>query len=911
MEEMKRNSPEIMDLALRQISELVIFTDCDLSFPDGPRMVYVNEAVERLTGYSAAELLGRSPKIFQGDLTDRATLHRVRAALEGLEPIQVEVVNYTKSGQPYWVEMSISPVLGEDGKPRYFISVQRDITRRKDAEHKLVRLENDYRFMFENVQAGVILHKASTEIVYANPMALELLGVEAASIAGTPNTHWSFVDRDGAPLPISEYPVNRAVIERTVIHGLVFGNRRERDGKMVWALCSAFPILDDSGAVTEVLTSFTDITKLIEAEDEALTFRQRFELAAAATRDVIFEWNLATREFWANDVFEEIFGYVPVLADLPARCGGSFAGEEGQKLLLAALREPIASSQERFSLDFPFILPTGASGQALIRGFVVRDDEGTALRIIGTATDVGKLAQMTSALEDAEARFRIIADMLSDVLWDYNYETGEYWVTSDWAERLGVSAAEQHEGNGWWYDYVDPADRERLARSQQEALHSGADYWETEYRMIGTDGQRIDVAVKATIHRRPNGKAYRMVGNVRDITLEKRRQEGFTRARALEAVGQLTGGVAHDFNNQLMIIQGNAEILEMSELDEDQQESVALISQASNSAAQLTRRLLSFAGQSHLSSGRTDLSALIPSTVLLLQAGIPETVAIRQDIPPDIWDVEVDPNALEQAIVNLAVNARDAMPKGGEITISCENRAVSDEAHPFASRLEPGHYVVVAVADNGEGMSKDVLSKVFEPFFTTKDVDKGTGLGLSTVYGFAKQSGGSVTISSEPGEGTTVCLYLPRYGGDDVHEGWPGTPEMEKTVESRQHRILLVEDHEQVRAHVEKLLTRMGYKVTATGTATEALGLMHWGGKFDLLFTDVVMPGGMNGQELADAIVQLDPRIKVLFTSGYPALAFEHLGLKEQENINLLRKPYRSAELRAAIVGMLGEQEVT
>jgi CheY-like chemotaxis protein len=328
-----------------------------------------------------------------------------------------------------------------------------------------------------------------------------------------------------------------------------------------------------------------------------------------------------------------------------------------------------------------------------------------------------------------------------------------------------------------------------------------------------------------------------------------------------------------------------------------------MINQACSSAADLTQRLLSFSRQSHLETGPINLTKLIPNILALLRAGIPESISVQCEVPAHIWQARADANALEQAIVNLAVNARDAMPNGGTVVISCENRTFLQDIDPLSSELESGDYVVVSVTDNGEGMPPEVLSKVFEPFFTTKDVGKGTGLGLSTVYGFAKQSDGKVTIYSEPGEGTTVNLYLPRFR-ETGEEEVPEPPMKEAELEAGQ-RILLVEDQPDVRAHVEKLLNRLGYVVIAASDGKEALSLMGRGQEFDLLFTDVILAGGMNGQQLAEEVRKVDARMKVLFTSGYPAFAFEHLGLDEMDNLRLLRKPYRSLDLKAALADVL------
>lgn len=761
-----------LEFALARVSDLVIITDANWSSPSGPSIVYVNDAVTALTGYEPHEVIGQSPKIFQGPKTDRMTLDRIRSGLISGQTVREEVINYRKDGSEYWIEISVNPVFDDNYQITNFIAIERDIT---------------------NLKKSI---------------------------------------------------------------------------------------------------------------DEIHSLKERFELAARASQDAIFEWNLVTHDFWANEAYETIYGYKPPSHVELDKLEEISSLEADRQYAQKVTREAIESGRDRYLLDHRFTKLDGSKGHTVVRAFIVRDKSGKALRVIGTCTDVSPLTEAMNALEASEERFRIIADTVSDVLWDGDLETDTVWATPNWPQRLGIDLEPDIKSHGFLLDHVHPDDRERLMQSFRAALKSDAAEWQAEYDLIGRDGEAISLAVKAAILRRPDGRVHRMLGNARNITIEKRQQEGYSRARALEAVGQLTGGVAHDFNNQLMIIQGNAELLEMSELDEDQAESVSLINQACSSAADLTQRLLSFSRQSHLHTERIDLTRLIPNTVALLRAGIPESITVQCKLAADIWQAKADANALEQAIVNLAVNARDAMPKGGDIVISCENRSFSHNMEPFSTELEPGDYVVVSVTDNGEGMPPEVLSKVFEPFFTTKDVGKGTGLGLSTVYGFAKQSDGKVTIYSELGEGTTVNLYLPRFrecGEEDMPE-----PVMSEAEPETGQQILLVEDQPEVRGHVEKLLTKMGYAVTTASDGPEALSLIRLGHKFDLLFTDVILPGGMNGQQLAEEVRKIEPRVKVLFTSGYPAFAFEHLGLDELDNLKLLRKPYRSIDLKAALADVLG-----
>jgi signal transduction histidine kinase/ActR/RegA family two-component response regulator len=517
--------------------------------------------------------------------------------------------------------------------------------------------------------------------------------------------------------------------------------------------------------------------------------------------------------------------------------------------------------------------------------------------------DAQQVMAAEAQLSMEKERFRIIADTVSDVLWDHDLAGQNWWISKDWPKKLGISVLLSDDNARSWFERILPEDRSKLITSFHELLKSASDSWEIDYRFRSNNDELIDILVKASVLRGPDGRVLRMLGNARNITQEKRNQEVYTRARALEAVGQLTGGVAHDFNNLLMIILGNAELLETSSLNEVQAESVAMIQQASSSAADLTQRLLSFSRQSQLQTGCVELTRLIPNTVALLRAGIPKSIAIRCNVEPGIWQANADANALEQAIVNLAVNSRDAMPNGGEIVIGCENLTIPGEMPADSSDLGAGDYVVVAVTDTGNGMPGEVLAKACEPFFTTKDVGKGSGLGLSSVYGFAKQSGGQVTIRSEPGHGTTVKIYLPRFS--EVKAEQQASLGTKEAGRGTGQRILVVEDDPQVRAHVQKQLTKLGYNAIAVANAPEALSHLNEAAEFDLLLTDVIIPGGMNGQQLGQAALKLAPQIKILHTSGYPAAAFEHLGIEELSSLNFLSKPYGSSQLQAKLAAIL------
>lgn len=871
------------------------------------KIAFCNQSFVTMTGFDREDMAEALCHVMQGPETDPATIKEMDEALAAGRPFSGDILNYRKCGEAFWNRLRVTPVYDESGALRHFIGVSRDISDTKRAEILADKLERDYRFIFNNVKSAITIHGPDARLLVANPLAIEFLGLGVDKLAGSSPADplFNLLKADGSRMPLSEYPVMRALETGKPVRDAVFGYYRARDRKFLWFVCNASPVIDANGSVAEVLVNFSDITRLVESEAETQTLRKRFELAARASQDVVFDWDLVTGSFWANDAYKTVFGYDPPhemsLESFRQAVRTSADQTAARDYVLMA----IESGDERLLVDYDIHRADGTGGHVAVRAFIMRDEHGNALRIIGTGTDVGKLTQASIALEKSENRFRLIADSASDVLWDHDFETGITWSSSDWPSKLHLDVEPEDSQSFKWIKVVVESDREKLTSSFDSAVKSGAASWEVEFKAWRVDQTEIELAVKASILRHPDGKAYRMLGNMRNVTEERRNQEGYTRSRALEAVGQLTGGIAHDFNNLLMIILGNAEALEMSDLSQEDAETVGMISQAAESAAVLTQRLLTFARQTRLNTTRVNPGSLVTDTMMLLRSGLPETIELTSSIANDVWSVEVDANGLEQAIVNLAMNAKDALPRGGKIVIGCANFELADNEKPPSDDLAPGRYVVVSVSDNGVGMGPEVLTRAFEPFFTTKEIGKGTGLGLSTVYGFAKQSQGSAVIQSKEGQGSTVSLYLPAAPGLVAAIAEEAEEACSDVVAAR--RILVVEDHPQVRQHVERTLVKFGYAVETASDAASALALLADDSGFDILFTDIVMPGGMNGQELAAAVSNRAPNIKVLFTSGYSAGAFEHLGIAEQSHLNILRKPYRSADLKAAIVNVLGE----
>jgi signal transduction histidine kinase/ActR/RegA family two-component response regulator len=373
-----------------------------------------------------------------------------------------------------------------------------------------------------------------------------------------------------------------------------------------------------------------------------------------------------------------------------------------------------------------------------------------------------------------------------------------------------------------------------------------------------------------------------------------RMEEALRQSQKMEAVGQLTGGVAHDFNNLLMVIIAG---LEMIERHRQSDRFTGLVDGMRNAAfrgASLTRQLLAFARRQPLKPEPVDLASHVGEMRELLDRSLGGTISLRTEFPPDLWPIEVDPSELELVLLNLAFNARDAMPGGGTITMSGENVASGADG-------ADGDCVRLTVADTGTGMPPEVAARAFEPFFTTKEVGKGSGLGLAQTYGFVRGSGGAVRIDSKVGRGTRIVLTLPRSRTAIVERAGGSVPARPK-VEGGNGRILLVEDDEEVAHMVADMLGQLGYQVVRAASASGALGALANGRHFDLVFTDIVMPGGMDGVRLARELRLRRPRLPVVLTSGHPGTASRDI---EADGLKVLAKPYRLEELRAALAQAL------
>ncbi len=490
-------------------------------------------------------------------------------------------------------------------------------------------------------------------------------------------------------------------------------------------------------------------------------------------------------------------------------------------------------------------------------------------------------------------------DLVSEPIFAWDMEHGIVFWNKAATETYGF-AREETIGRVS-HDLLATAHPQGIAHIRETLSRDGL--WSGELSHTTRDGRRIAVESRMALFATPGGDRV-VLESCRDITARRAAEDSLRQAQKMEAVGQLTGGIAHDFNNLLTIILANLQMLE-DELAPGSPPSdlAGSATRAAQRGAELTRKLLIFARRQRLEATALDVNELVSSMTGMLARTLGEHIRIVESLAPDLPNVLVDGGQLETALLNLTVNARDAMPQGGRLSIETREIVVDDNDEGRDGALAPGPYVLVAVSDTGSGMTKEVVARAFEPFFTTKEAGKGTGLGLSMVYGFAKQSGGHVSLYSELGRGTTAKLYLPQATKSEIAASAPAEVQPTGT-----ETVLLVEDDDEVRAAARKLLSGLGYRVVEAADAVTALSLLEQQSDLRLLFTDVVLAQGASGPELARDARRLRPGLKVLFMSGYvrDTVAFHE---QLEQDAHFIAKPFRKEELARKLRLALGSDE--
>jgi PAS domain S-box-containing protein len=490
-------------------------------------------------------------------------------------------------------------------------------------------------------------------------------------------------------------------------------------------------------------------------------------------------------------------------------------------------------------------------------------------------------------------RFQLLARATNDAVWDWDLETNAIWWSEGLRTLFGLPP-DQVPTIDAWSERIHPDDVARVERTLYSTINSGQSYWSDEYRFRCQDGHYADILDRGYVIRH-GSRPVRMVGAMLDVSERRRLEEQLRQSQKMEAIGQLSGGIAHDFNNLLTVIQVNAALIARASSEREAKEHAEDIITATERAAALTRQLLMVSRKQVMQQRVVDVNEVVRNMMRMLQRALGEDIALAAHCSTQLPPVMADVGMLEQVLLNLAVNARDAMPDGGQLTIATGEKTIKDVQPYRGFDVTPGPHVFVSVSDTGAGIRPELLPHIFEPFFTTKEVGKGSGLGLATVYGIVRQHRGWIDVASEPGRGTTFCFYLP------VTTAERGSADRRASDETELPRgsetILVVEDEDALRQLVVGLLEKCGYTVHAVRSGVQALA--QWPalrGRVQLLLTDMVMPGGVTGRDLAARLTADFPKLRVIFTSGYTA-AQVATGAPLVEGVNFLQKPYQPEQL--------------
>jgi two-component system, cell cycle sensor histidine kinase and response regulator CckA len=760
-------------------------------------------------------------------------------------------------------------------------------------DEALKQAEARYRGIFENALEGIYQSTPQGKFLTANPAMARILGYPSPDdlIQGITNIF------DELYLNSEE----RKEFQRQLHeHGSVSGYEvqlKRKDGRLIWINENVRLVHDKDGSF-HYEGMMEDITERKWAEEEVRQSHEKFAALVNTIDGIVWEADAQTFQFsFVSRQAERILGY-PIAEWLkePDFWRKHIYAEDEMRAVSTCLE----ATEKRRDHEFQYRMVAADGRIVWLHDFItvaVEDNQPVKLR--GIMVDITKHKQGEDELRASEERYRSLVEASSQVVWTTDAEGN---VTS--VSNLEGLVGQGSDLNGWnWMDTLHPEDLEPIVNNWKERLRSTQPV-EIEYRQKHPDGTYHFWNSRGIPIFGEDGRVSGWIGMANDITERKQLEQQFFQAQKMEAVGRLAGGVAHDFNNLLTVIIGFSQLI-MNSLSPDNPilSHLKQIEKAGHSAASLTSQLLAFSRKQILQTKVFSLNQVVIDLQKMLRRLIGEDVDLITDLAEDLGQVKADPGQIEQIIINLAVNARDAMPQGGKLIIETENVEFDETYARNHAATQPGQYVMLAVSDTGCGMDKTTQERVFEPFFTTKEQGKGTGLGLSTVYGIVKQSGGNIWLYSEKGKGTTVKVYLPLVADEaDNRYKYPQFIEILQGTET----ILLVEDEDMIRRLAYEVLEMNGYRVLEASNANEALQLcQQYDNPIHLLVTDVVLPG-LSGHGLANEIALIGREMKVLYMSGYTEDTILHHGVLES-GIPFLQKPFTPAALLRKVSEVLVE----
>ncbi len=886
-------SLRLLGSAVEQAKDAIVITDAQLDLP-GPRIIFSNPAFVRSSGYAAEDLIGATPRILQGPKTDRAVLAQLRGNLERGEIFEGEAINYRKDGTEYWQEWHITPIRDADGEITHYVAIQRDITERKRTQEALQNSEREQKELvkqLESERVRLIAAQAVAKIgswetdfqTFSVTWSAEMYRIFQTTPEQFPATHAGFLD--------FVHPEDRERVEAAYLDSLsqpgpflIEHRVLLPSGEVTYAEERWQVFYDGEGEHVKAVGTCQDITERKLAE-EALRVREaEFHTLAEAMPQMVW---MTRPDGWCTYYSQQWMDYTGLTLEesLGHEWSTPFHPDDRERARDAW--RTATTTGENYSIECRLRRADGVYRWWLFRGKPLRDPSGGILKWLGTSTDIDELKRAHGHIEEQAALLDLARDAIfvraldgRILYWSKGAETTYGWTAAEAAGRPVLELLRS-----------DPA-------IIQEALDTvqATGTWNGEVQKLTKSDERLTCESRWTAMRDERGEIKSFLIIDTDVTERKRFEQQFFRAQRLESIGTLASGLAHDLNNILAPILMCAPLLRLGLPAEKTERLITTMESSAARGAQIISQVLTFGRGIEGERKPLQLAEIIDEILQIVRETFPKSIRVEKQVNGDLLEMVGDATQWHQVLLNLSVNARDAMPGGGVLRITAENLLVDAHYASMTAGLSEGPHIALEVSDSGTGIPLAIAERIFDPFFTTKAVGEGTGLGLSTVAGIVKSHGAVINLAHRPGGGTVFRIVLPAIGA----QGMPATlpaPAPRVPAEGAA-TILIVDDEENLRIAASTVLELHGYQILLAADGTEALAIYaQHADEIDAVLTDIAMPF-LDGVALIRAFQRMRPDLPIIASTGQNDRAVE---LKAIGIESILKKPYTAEHLRLTV----------